>query len=127
MMPSGKPAGLLLRAPLAISFCLLLCACAARTATPVAISRDGDERLGCAQIAAELTDNRAAESASRQHDKEVEQGNVARNVVSVFVPGGAFAGAASTDLSNAEQVQARSLADRNERLVNLARMKGCSE
>ena len=126
-MPRHKTSPPLLRAPSAILLCILLGGCAARTATPVAISRDGDDRLSCTGIATELTENRAAESASRQRDKEVEQGNVARNVASIFVPGGAFAGAASTDLSNAEQVHARSLADRNERLVNLARTKGCSE
>ena len=34
--------------------------------------------------------------------------------------------AATTDLSNQDQVKARALADRNERLAYLAKQKGCT-
>ncbi|MBV9992806.1 MAG: hypothetical protein JOZ72_16120 [Alphaproteobacteria bacterium] len=105
---------------------LCLCGCAAREVTPVSMSQPGDDALSCDAIAQQIAANGAAEAKYRHDDKEVENGNIAKGVGSAapFV-GPLIAG--STDLSNEEQVKARSLADRNEQLRYLANRKGCGQ
>lgn len=103
---------------------LSLCGCAAREVTPVAMSQPGDDALGCDALAQQISANSAAEAEYQRKDKQVENANIAKGVGSA-VP---FAGpliAGSTDLSNEEQVKARSLADRNEQLEYLSKHKGC--
>lgn len=95
-----------------------LAACAARSVTPVPMTQSGDEQLTCPQIVEQLKANRTAIADYLYKDKQVEQANT------VFVLiGPTFL----VDLSNEEQVKARSIADRNDRLVLLGRSKGCTE
>ena len=94
-----------------------MAACAARPVTPVAITQLNDEKISCSDIAAEIKANSAAESEYVRKDKNVEAKNFVG--VAVFPP--------LIDLSNTEQVKARSIMDRNERLAFLAKSKGCSE
>lgn len=103
---------------------LSLAGCAAREVTPVAMSQPGDDALTCDALNAQIAANSASQAAYEKKDKQVENANVAKGV------GGAapFVGpiiAASTDLSNEEQVKARALADRDEQLKYLAKRKGC--
>ena len=84
---------------------------------PVAITQANDDQMSCAEIAEEIKANVVAESQYVRKDKQVESSNV---VGAIVFPG-------LIDLSNAEQVKARSLVDRNERLAFLAKSKGCSE
>lgn len=103
---------------------LLLCGCAARQVTPIAMSQPGDDALTCDTLSSQIAANDIAEADYRKQDKQVENGNIAKGIGSAtpFV-GPIIAG--STDLSNEEQVKARSLADRNEQLKYLAKQKGC--
>jgi hypothetical protein len=109
---------------LAVALCL--CACAARPVSSIAMSQPGDDALSCDALAQQIADNKTAEAIYIRKDKDVENGNIAKGVGSA-VP---FAGpliAGSTDLSNEEQVKARSLADRNQQLAYLAKQKGCTK
>lgn len=111
---------------LVLACALLLCGCAAREVTPIAMSQPGDDTLTCDQLSAQVAANSTSEASYRKQDKDVENGNIAKGI------GGAtpFVGpiiAGSTDLSNEEQVKARSLADRNEQLKYLAKQKGCTK
>jgi hypothetical protein len=110
---------------IALVVCALgLAGCAARDVTPVAMSQPGDEALSCDALNAQIAANTTSEAAYEKKDKQVENANVAKGV------GGAapFVGpiiAASTDLSNEEQVKARALSDRNQQLTYLAKHRGC--
>lgn len=101
-----------------------LAGCAPRPVTPVAMSQPGDDALSCAEIAAQTATNRDRAAGLLGLDRQVAQGNVVRGVA-MAIPFGGLAAGASMDLSNAEQVQARALLDRNQRLDMLARDKGC--
>jgi hypothetical protein len=109
---------------LAPACALLLCACAAREVTPVAMAQPGDDALSCEAIHQQIADNSLAEAKYIKKDKAVADANVAKQVAGV-IPIAGIAISASTDLSNVEQIQARALADRNERLTQLAKQKGC--
>ena len=90
------------------------------------MSQPGDDMLTCEALNSQIEANSASEAAFRKQDKDVENGNIAKGI------GGAtpFVGpiiAASTDLSNEEQVKARSLADRNDQLKYLSKQKGCTK
>ena len=111
---------------LLLACALVLCGCAARPVTSIAMSQPGDDALNCDQINSQIADNSVSEARYRKADKDVENGNIAKGVGSAapFV-GPIIAG--STDLSNEEQVKARSLADRNEQLRYLLKQKGCTK
>jgi hypothetical protein len=86
------------------------------------MTQPGDDQLNCAQIDDEIKRNQAAANDLLQRDKSVETGNVAKGVLL----GGGLLAAMVMDLSNAEQVNARALVDRNERLTLLAKSKACN-
>jgi hypothetical protein len=109
----------------AITLACALTACASRQVTSIAMAQPGDEQLDCSALSTEIKNNDAEEARLQHQDKQVEQQNVAKNVAGV-VPGVGILAVASTDLSNEEQVKARALADRNERLSYLAKQKGCN-
>ena len=109
---------------LMLACALVLCGCAAREVTSVAMSQPGDDSLNCDALNTQIAANNAAEANYRKQDRQVENGNIAKGVGSAAPFVGPII-AASTDLSNEEQVKARSLADRNEQLKYLARQKGC--
>lgn len=99
-----------------------IAACAARTSNPVAISQPGDTDLTCQQLAEKRKSNRTKAIALAGADRDVESGNVAAGVVSavIFWPA-MFA----MDLSNAEQIELRALQDRDRRLADLEKKRGC--
>lgn len=103
-----------------------LCGCAAKDVTPVRMAQPGDENLSCPALKQQIAANRAAAAELLKKDKQVEEENVAKNVGGV-IPGLGLLLIASTDLSNEEQVKARALIDRDERLAYLVRQKGCGE
>ncbi len=103
---------------LAVSVVAALAGCGTRKVAPTAMTRDGDETMTCAALVLEIKANREAAAAHFLRDKQVENANA------VFVIlGPSFL----VDLSNEEQIKARSLVDRNDRLVLLGRSKGCIE
>jgi hypothetical protein len=103
---------------------LCLGGCAAKQFAEIPISQPGDDQLSCSDIRKEIDANATAQAVFVHKDKQVEAGNTAKTVASAtpFV-GPLIAG--TMDLSNEEQVKARALADRNERLSYLAKQKGC--
>lgn len=104
-----------------IPFLVVLAACAARQTTPVALSQPGDVTLTCPQIVDEIRSNEAKAIQMAGADDQVVSDNVAAGVVgTVFWP--AFL---ATDLSNADQIQLRSLRDRNVQLERLHKQRGC--
>jgi hypothetical protein len=107
---------------LALAGALCMAACAARSVTPLAMTQPGDDQLSCAQIDDEIKRNQTAANELFQRDESVETGNVAKGVLL----GGGLLSAGLMDLSNAEQVNARALVDRNERLRLLAKSNGCT-
>jgi hypothetical protein len=113
--------------PMAVLIGLTLAACGTRHVTPVSMSQRGDETLTCSELFEELRVNRSDALRLTARDRNVEQGNVAKNVVGGLLAPIGLLLIATSDLSNEEQVKARSLTDRNERLIYLARTKGCQE
>lgn len=107
------------------SFCLLsataaiLCmaACAAREVTPVAMSQAGDEQLSCTELNSQLAANVRDVHELLKQDKAVERTNIVAGVLPLPM---------LMDFSNEEQVKARALLDRNEKLNYLVKTKGCS-
>ena len=102
-----------------------LCGCAARSFTSIPMVQPGDDALTCSDVKRQIADNIVAIGAFQRKDKQVENANIAKGVGSAIPYVGILVGA-SSDLSNEEQVNARALADRNERLENLAKQKGCT-
>jgi hypothetical protein len=102
-----------------------LCACAAREFSSEAMVQPGDNALTCPEIKQQIAVNEAAGAQFRKEDKAVSQGNIAKGVAGAIPVAGILI-VGSTDLSNEEQVKARALADRNERLDYLAKQKNCS-
>lgn len=102
-----------------------LSACAAKHYTAIPMEQPGDEQLTCVQLKELIAANEKAASDFIKQDKAVENKNVARSVAGV-VPFAGILVLLSTDLSNEEQVKARSIVDRNERLMFLSKQKGCS-
>ncbi len=97
---------------LAATFCLA--ACAAREVTPVAMSQDGDEQLSCAELNKQCAANVQDINQLLKRDKAVERTNVVAGVLPLPM---------LMDFSNEEQVKARALLDRNERLNYLIKKK----
>ena len=102
----------------------LLAACAARDVTPMRLSQDGDAALGCAEISRQMRDNRTAAAKFLKDDRLVEQRNTALTVIG-FLPWAGLLTATMTNLSNQDQIRARALIDREERLIYLAKQKEC--
>jgi hypothetical protein len=90
------------------------------------MTQSGDDTLSCPEIKQQMEANRATAEEFARKDKQVEQGNVAKNVGGVL-PGVGLLLVASTDLSNEEQVKVRAMIDRNEQLTYLAKRKGCTD
>jgi len=89
------------------------------------MSQPGDESLSCDALKLQITQNDQAAQKFMQKDQQVEGANAIKHVGGV-VP---FIGpliSGSTDLSNKEQIQARALVDRDERLQFLSKQKNCT-
>lgn len=102
-----------------------LLGCAAAEVTPVRMAQPGDESLSCEALAQEIAKNTAAAEQFIKSDKGVENANIAKGVGSA-IPYVGILLAASTDLSNKEQIQGRALVDRDERLTFLSKQKHCT-
>ena len=100
----------------ALAAVLGLGACAAREVTPVAMSQPGDEQLGCAELNRQLAANEQDVRELLKQDKAVERTNIVAGVLPLPM---------LMDFSNEEQVKARALLDRNEKLNYLVKTKGC--
>lgn len=106
------------RFALAIAIMAALSGCGTRKVTPTAMTQPGDEQLQCPAIVQQIKSNREAAAVYLRQDQNVATANVIFAIIGpVFL----------VDLSNEEQIKARSLVDRNDRLVLLGRSKGCSE
>jgi hypothetical protein len=103
---------------------LTLAGCATRQVTPVRMSQPGDASLSCAELAGQIAANRASAEKLLKQDKKVAEGNTAKSVGGALPMVGVFL-LASNDFSNAEQIQARALIDRDEQLRFLKKQKGC--
>ncbi len=90
------------------------------------MAQPGDESLSCPELQRQIVENRAEAQKYFRKDKDVENGNTAKTVGSA-IPGLGILLAASIDLSNVEQIKARAMVDRDERLTFLARQKNCTE
>ena len=111
-----------IRLLLAAALALCIAACASRPVTPVAISQSNDAQLTCSELDQQIKSNQLAAVELMQKNKAVQQANTAKIVAAfVFSEWIAF----SVDLSHAEQIEMRALADRNEELQRLKRQKGC--
>jgi hypothetical protein len=89
------------------------------------MAQPGDESLDCAALNREIAKNAAAAQDFMNRDHKVEQANAAKTVGSAIPYLGVLV-MMSTDLSNKEQVEARALVDRDERLELLAKQKNCA-
>jgi len=107
-----------------IALAAMVVACETRQAQLVPLSQSGDETLKCPEIAGLMADNRDKAAKLAKIDKEIATGNA----IAVAV-GKAFFWPAvlAVDLSDVEQIEMRSLVDRNQRLGELAKAQGCSE
>jgi len=89
------------------------------------MSQPGDEQLSCQQIDQQIQANEASAKGLVQKDKDVENNNTTKVVMSA-TPFIGILSAMAIDLSNEEQIKARAILDRNERLTYLRKQKGCS-
>ena len=89
------------------------------------MAQPGDESLDCAALSQEIAKNTAAAEDFVKRDHKVEQANAVKTVGSA-IPYLGLLVMMSTDLSNKEQVEARALIDRDERLEFLAKQKNCT-
>jgi hypothetical protein len=107
---------------LAAALAFGVAACAVRQVTPVAISQSTDDQLTCAQLDQQMKSNQLAAVELLNKNKKVQEANTAKVVASVvFSAWISF----SIDLSHEEQIKMRALADRNEELQRLKRLKRC--
>lgn len=103
---------------------ILLGGCAAKTVVPMRMSQPGDESLACSDIRRQIADNAAAAAVFIKQDARVQNTNAVKTIGSALPWVGLLA-MASNDLSNEEQIKARALIDREERLTQLAKHKNC--
>lgn len=111
-----------IRIEVIVLVCLLAAACAPRQVTPVQISRSGDDSLGCSQVLAEYEGNQNAAIALVGEKRVTTKQNYAAGTVGILLVWPALF---ALDLSQAEQVQIRSLQDRNANLERIATAQGC--
>lgn len=90
------------------------------------MAQPGDEQLSCAELDHQIQINEAAAKDFIKKDKQVENGNTAKTVLSA-TPFIGILSAMAIDLSNVEQIKARAILDRNEQLTFLKKQKGCSQ
>jgi hypothetical protein len=90
------------------------------------MSQPGDQDLSCQALKQQIAENFVAEEKLMQRDHDVMQANTAKGVGGVVPIVGPLI-IASSDLSNKEQIQARALVDRNERLQSLSKQKNCTD
>jgi hypothetical protein len=104
---------------------IFLAGCAAADVTSIKMSQPGDENLSCEAINEQLASNSAAAQKFLAQDRKVANTNIVKGVGAAIPWVGPLV-MASADLSNKEQVEARALIDRDERLEFLSKKKNCS-
>ena len=93
--------------------------------TPVSMTQPGDEDLGCSALIQQMKSNRAAADEFLEDHQKVQTANSAKMLAGVlFSP---LIPILTADLSDKDKIMGRSLYDRNERLIFLARKKDCKE
>ena len=103
---------------------LLAAGCQTRNANPVRISQAGDGALDCEMIREIQLENRQVAAKLVKLNEGVAIGNaIAVAINKVWFWPGIF----GVDLSDAEEIEARALFDRNRRLEELASAKNCPE
>jgi hypothetical protein len=108
----------------AILAVLAIAACQSRQADPVQLSQPEDKKLACQEIAQLQTANRLQAAKLANLDEGVAIGNAIALTLSKVWFWPAIMG---VDLSDAEEIEARALRDRNRRLTEIARSKHCVE
>lgn len=98
--------------------------CQTRHAQPVQVSQAGDAALDCEMIRELQIRNRAEAARLAKLDEGVALGNAIAMTISQAWFWPAVLG---VDLSDAEQIEARALKDRNRRLEEIAQREGCPE
>ena len=112
---------------IAMGFALVACAGNPRPYTPVAMSQTGDDQWSCTELNIQLAANSKAASDLLQQHGATETANNTKGVASLVLLGPiGLLIAMSADYSREEQVKARALIDRNERLTHLAKAKSCA-
>lgn len=101
---------------------LAIAACQTRTAAPVHLAQPGDDVLSCEAIAEERTVNRKAALKLAKLDEGVAMSNAFAMTLSQVWFWPAIFG---VDMSDVEEIEAKALMQRNDRLTNLAERKGC--
>jgi hypothetical protein len=105
-----------------VGACVCLASCAeTQTVQPVSMSQQGDEALSCPQLDDQIHKNQLAAVQFLQQAKAVESDNDTYKVASIFVSLAAI----GVDLSDNDQIKARSLEDRNDYLLYLRTEKKC--
>ena len=112
---------------LLVAAALALCGCAAQSVTEISIAQPGDDALDCTALKQQIADDLASEKSFIHGDSKVASDNTTKIVLGSAIPYVGLLAIATADLSNAEQVKARALADRIEHLAYLAKQKGCPE
>ncbi len=103
---------------------LALAACQSRQASPAQMSQAGDARLECAQIRSMQAANRREAARLAKLDEGVAIGNaVAVGLSKVWF----WPAVMGVDMSDVEEIEARALLDRNRRLAEIGRAKGCAQ
>lgn len=105
---------------------VVLGGCAAKQFSAMPMTQPDDDQLTCTQIQDQIAKNEQAAKILVKKDKNVESGNAAKTVLSA-TPFIGILSAMAIDLSNEEQVKARAIIDRNERLTYLKKQKGCTQ
>ena len=109
---------------LAILGLLAISACQTRTATPVHLAQPGDDAMSCAQIADERLSNRKQAAKLAKLDEGVALSNAVAVTLSQVWFWPAIMG---VDMSDVEQIEARALMQRNDRLAALSKANGCPQ
>ena len=100
---------------------LLVAGCQVRQADPVKLSDPDDAEMSCAEIATEIAANEREALQLAGKAEALDQSNDA-----LRAPGTVFAPLLlAVDLSDAEKIEIRALADRNARLEKLRARKDC--
>lgn len=113
----------------AVAFSVLLAAvavqgCQTRNAAPVRVSQAGDQALDCEQLRLMQVQNGKDAIRLAKLDEGVAIGNaIAVAINQLWFWPGIF----GVDMSDAEEIEARALYDRNRRLDEIAKAKACPE
>jgi hypothetical protein len=107
---------------LAILGLLAIGACQTRTATPVHLAQPGDGAMSCSEIAGEMVSNRKQAAKLAKLDEGIALSNAVAMTLSQVWFWPAIMG---VDMSDVEEIEARALMQRNDRLAALAGQRDC--